>query len=142
MDSDKDGLTAFKDLTGNDLLVVKTDVPLSASFLERIHKVIGGKAKILCVANGTKIERRTNPLKEIISDDEYEKLLAGDYINEISVRDKIAREKFRKLRSENKDMKSDEVIEKLRNEDYPHLQFETVKKMCHNYHRKKKGKII
>jgi hypothetical protein len=74
------------------------------------------------------ISGTNNPLAELISDDVYNLLISRGLIDEKSVRDYIIRKKFKNLRA-NKISASD-AIETLR-EEYPYLQFDTLRKIVY-----------
>jgi len=69
-----------------------------------------------------------NPLSELINDDIYSLLTSRGLIDEKSVRDYIIRKKFKNLRS-NK-VSASNAIESLR-EEYPYLQFDTIRKIVY-----------
>lgn len=71
----------------------------------------------------------SNPLAELISDDIYNLLNRHGLIDERSVRDYHIRKKFRRLRELK--VKTGDAIESLQ-EDYPYLQFDTIRKIVHN----------
>ena len=73
-----------------------------------------------------------NPLADLISDEIYELLNSKGLINEKSVRDYIIRQKFKQLRS-NK-VTASEAIDALR-EEYPYLQFDTIRKIVYQIHK-------
>ena len=73
-----------------------------------------------------------NPLSDIISDDVYNVLNSNGLLNEVSIRDRIMRLKFRTLR-DNK-VSTTAAIELLQ-EEYPYLQYETIKKIVHHPHK-------
>jgi hypothetical protein len=70
-----------------------------------------------------------NPLADLISNEVYEVLKSKGLINETSVRDREIRKKFKMLRA-NK-MSAGDAIDALR-EDYPYLQFDTIRKIVYN----------
>lgn len=70
-----------------------------------------------------------NPLSDLISDDIYEILESRGLINERSVRDYRIRKKFKLLRAQK--IRTGDAIDALR-EDYPYLQFDTIRKIVHN----------
>ncbi len=70
-----------------------------------------------------------NPLRDLISDDVYELLNLRGLFNETSVRDRAIRMKFKFLRAQR--LRAGDAIDKLRDE-YPYLQFDTIKKIVHN----------
>lgn len=69
-----------------------------------------------------------NPLAELISDDTYELLEGHNLFNEKSVRDYQIRRKFRSMRAD--DVPAYDAIEYLR-EEYPYLQFDTIRKIVY-----------
>lgn len=74
-----------------------------------------------------------NPLSDLISDEIYELLNSRNLINEKSVRDHQIRNKFKELR-DNYDMTAGNAIDKLR-EEYPYLQFDTIRKIVYHIQR-------
>lgn len=70
-----------------------------------------------------------NPLADLISNEVYEVLKSKGLINQTSVRDREIRKKFKMLRA-NK-MSAGDAIDALR-EDYPYLQFDTIRKIVYN----------
>ena len=74
-----------------------------------------------------------NPLAELISDELYEMLESHDLLNEKSVRDFQIRRKFRTLRDD--DVPAYDAIELLR-EEYPYLQFDTIRKIVYKLNKK------
>lgn len=79
------------------------------------------------------IEQNSNPLADLISNEIYEALNSRGLINETSVRDREIRRKFKVLRS-NK-MSAGDAIDALR-EEYPYLQFDTIRKIVYNSPKK------
>lgn len=71
----------------------------------------------------------SNPLNDLISDDIYELLKRNGLFNEVSVRDRVMRRKFKILRA--KKISTNDAIEMLMTE-YPYLQYDTVKKIVHH----------
>jgi len=71
-------------------------------------------------------ENGHNPLAELIPDEVYHLLEEHNLFNEKSVRDYQIRRKFRQMRSD--DIPAYDAIEQLR-EDYPYLQFDTIRKI-------------
>jgi len=69
-----------------------------------------------------------NPLNDLISDDIYELLSNHGLIDEKSVRDYRIRKKFRQLRSTK--ISAGDAIDVIR-EDYPYLQFDTIRKIVY-----------
>ena len=70
-----------------------------------------------------------NPLADLISNEVYEALISRGLINETSVRDRDIRKKFKLMRA-NK-ITAGDAIEALR-EEYPYLQFDTIRKIVYN----------
>jgi hypothetical protein len=70
-----------------------------------------------------------NPLQDLISDEVYHLLKSKGLLHETSIRDRQIRLKFKSLRA-NK-LRAGDAIEMIR-EEYPYLQFETIKKIVHN----------
>lgn len=70
-----------------------------------------------------------NPLSDLISDEIYEILESRGLINERSVRDYRIRKKFKSLRAQK--VRTGDAIDALR-EEYPYLQFDTIRKIVHN----------
>jgi len=73
-------------------------------------------------------EATINPLKDLISDDLFLKLMNLGVLDEKGLRDHAIRERFRALRM--KGMSTSAAIEILR-EDYPYLQFDTLRKIVY-----------
>jgi len=71
----------------------------------------------------------SNPLAELISDDIYNLLNQHGLIDERSVRDYHIRKKFKRLREQK--IRTGDAIESLQ-EEYPYLQFDTIRKIVHN----------
>jgi len=78
-------------------------------------------------------QQYTNPLADLISNEIYEALMSRELINETSVRDREIRRKFREMRA-NK-MSAGDAIDVLR-EEYPYLQFDTIRKIVYNSPKK------
>ena len=76
--------------------------------------------------NATNIE---NPLSELISDEVYDILNSRGLINKKSVRDYMIRKRFDLLRE--KEISAGDAIEKIQ-EDYPYLQFDSIRKIIYN----------
>lgn len=76
----------------------------------------------------TNSEYAPNPISDLVSDEVYEALASRGLINEKSVRDYTIRKKFKELRS-NK-ISTGDAIEQIR-EEYPYLQFDTIKKIVY-----------
>jgi len=73
-------------------------------------------------------QAQSNPLSDLISDEIYELLDSRGLINEKSVRDYQIRKKFKSLREDK--ISASDAIDKLR-EDYPYLQFDTIRKIVY-----------
>lgn len=71
----------------------------------------------------------SNPLSDLISNEIYEILESRGLINERSVRDYRIRKKFKLLRAQK--VRTGDAIDALR-EEYPYLQFDTIRKIVHN----------
>ncbi|GBD88974.1 hypothetical protein BMS3Abin03_02918 [bacterium BMS3Abin03] len=71
----------------------------------------------------------TNPLSDLISDDIYDMLIGKGLIHERAVRDYRIRKKFKALRAQK--IRTGDAIDALR-EEYPYLQFDTIRKIVHN----------
>ncbi|MCH7973273.1 MAG: hypothetical protein IIB07_10330 [Bacteroidetes bacterium] len=69
-----------------------------------------------------------NPLNDLISDEIYDLLNAHGVIDEKSVRDYQIRKKFKQLRSTK--ISAGDAIDVIR-EDYPYLQFDTIRKIVY-----------
>jgi hypothetical protein len=82
-----------------------------------------------------------NPLKDLISDQIYTILKLNGLFNETSIRDRLIRKKYRVLRERN--VSSGNAIDIIR-EEYPYLQFDTIKKIVHHSpgYRKKRTSYI
>lgn len=74
-----------------------------------------------------------NPLSELISDDIYQMLEEHNLLNEKGIRDYQIRKQFRNLRA--LDVPAYDAIEQLR-EDYPYLQFDTIRKIVYKVNGK------
>lgn len=74
------------------------------------------------------LNHSSNPLAELINDELYSLLISRGLIDEKSVRDYIIRKKFKDLRA--KKVSTSNAIEALR-EDYPYLQFDTIRKIVY-----------
>ena len=70
-----------------------------------------------------------NPLSELISDEVYDILNSRGLINKKSVRDYMIRKRFDLLRE--KEISAGDAIEKIQ-EDYPYLQFDSIRKIIYN----------
>jgi hypothetical protein len=73
-----------------------------------------------------------NPLQDLISDEIYELLSSKGLIDEKSVRDYQIRNKFKELRSTK--LSASDAIDALR-EEYPYLQFDTIRKIVYQIHK-------
>lgn len=69
-----------------------------------------------------------NPLSDLISDDIYELLSSQSLIDDKSVRDYQIRKKFKHLRSSK--VSAGDAIDAIR-EEYPYLQFDTIRKIVY-----------
>jgi hypothetical protein len=83
------------------------------------------------------ISSADNPLEGLISEDVYQRLREHDLLNEKGVRDFQIRRAFHAMRR--RDTPAYEAIETLR-EDYPYLQFDTIRKIVYGLRRKGKGR--
>jgi hypothetical protein len=70
-----------------------------------------------------------NPLSELISDEIYEVLDSRGLINQKSVRDYEIRKRFDNLR--NNELSAGDAIQIIQ-EDYPYLQFDSIRKIIYN----------
>ena len=70
-----------------------------------------------------------NPLAELISDEIFELLDSRGLINKKSVRDYEIRRRFDNLR--NNELSTGDAIEIIQ-EDYPYLQFDSIRKIIYN----------
>lgn len=73
-----------------------------------------------------------NPLNDLISDEIYELLSAHGLIDEKSVRDYQIRKKFKQLRTTK--ISAGNAIDVIR-EDYPYLQFDTIRKIVYQINK-------
>lgn len=69
-----------------------------------------------------------NPLSDLISDDIYDLLNTHGLIDEKSVRDYQIRKKFKQLRASK--ISAGDAIDAIR-EEYPYLQFDTIRKIVY-----------
>ena len=69
-----------------------------------------------------------NPLSDLISDDIFELLDTHGLIDEKAVRDYQIRKKFKQLRASK--ISAGDAIDTIR-EDYPYLQFDTIRKIVY-----------
>jgi hypothetical protein len=70
-----------------------------------------------------------NPIRQIISDELFERLVQLDLLNEKAIRDFEIKQLYLELRESG--MRSTEAIESLL-EEYPYLQFDTVRKIIYS----------
>ena len=71
----------------------------------------------------------SNPLAGLISDEVFSVLAEHNLLNEKGVRDYHIRQRFRAMRRSN--VSAYDAIERLQ-EDYPYLQFDTIRKIVYN----------
>ena len=69
-----------------------------------------------------------NPLLDLISDEIYDLLDSQGLIDEKAVRDYQIRKKFKQLRASK--VSAGDAIDSIR-EDYPYLQFDTIRKIVY-----------
>ncbi|GAB1442950.1 hypothetical protein MASR2M39_17870 [Ignavibacteriales bacterium] len=69
-----------------------------------------------------------NPLSDLISDEIYELLTSHQLIDEKAVRDYQIRKKFKQLRAGK--ISAGDAIDTIR-EEYPYLQFDTIRKIVY-----------
>lgn len=69
-----------------------------------------------------------NPLADLIGDEVYEILQTRNLLNDKSVRDHTIRKRFWEMRT--RDISAQEAIGLLR-EEYPYLQFDTIRKIVY-----------
>jgi len=74
-------------------------------------------------------ERENNPLSDLISNEIYNLLKSKGLFNETSLRDRLIRKRFKFLRT--KKYRVSDAIDIIR-QDYPYLQFETIRKIVHH----------
>jgi len=74
------------------------------------------------------IAKIENPLSDLISDDIYELLDTHGLVDEKAVRDYQIRKKFKQLRASK--ISAGDAIDTIR-EDYPYLQFDTIRKIVY-----------
>ena len=74
------------------------------------------------------IAKIENPLSDLISDDIFELLDTHGLIDEKAVRDYQIRKKFKQLRAGK--ISAGDAIDTIR-EDYPYLQFDTIRKIVY-----------
>ena len=70
-----------------------------------------------------------NPLGEIISDEQYDELMAGGYLNSIKIRDKTIKNRYNELRKLPEKLSSFDCIDKIQREEYKYLTFESIRKI-------------
>jgi hypothetical protein len=73
-----------------------------------------------------------NPLSDLISDEVYELLVSQGLIDEKSVRDYEIRKKFKILRASK--LSAGDSIDAIR-EEYPYLQFDTIRKIVYQINK-------
>lgn len=73
---------------------------------------------------------RTNPIADLVDDETYEKLAERGLINPNIIRNVKIRELYFQMKKETK-LKSYDIIEKLRLEHCPHLEFDTLRKLIY-----------
>ena len=69
-----------------------------------------------------------NPVSDLISDEIYDLLDSQGLIDEKAVRDYQIRKKFKQLRASK--VSAGDAIDSIR-EDYPYLQFDTIRKIVY-----------
>lgn len=74
------------------------------------------------------IAKIDNPLSDLISDEIYDLLDSQGLIDEKAVRDYQIRKRFKMLRSTK--VSAGDAIDTIR-EDYPYLQFDTIRKIVY-----------
>lgn len=83
-------------------------------------------------ANPNDNKKIENPLSDLISDEIYDLLNSHGLIDEKAVRDYLIRKKFKQLREAK--VSASDAIDILR-EDYPYLQFDTIRKIVYQIHK-------
>lgn len=73
-----------------------------------------------------------NPLSDLISDDIYDLLNSHQLIDEKAVRDYHIRKKFRQMRADK--ISAGDAIDNIR-EQYPYLQFDTIRKIVYQINK-------
>lgn len=73
-----------------------------------------------------------NPLRDLVSDEVYKLLETHKLIDTKAVRDYQIRKKFKQLRSDK--VSAGDAIDAIR-EDYPYLQFDTIRKIVYQIHK-------
>jgi hypothetical protein len=76
-----------------------------------------------------------NPLSDLISDEMYQALEDQDLLSEKGIRDFRIRQKFRRMRD--REIPAADAIELLR-EEYPYLQFDTIRKIVYRLGRRRR----
>ncbi len=74
-------------------------------------------------------EFENNPLSDLINNEIYNLLKSKGLFNETSLRDRLIRKRFKSLRI--KKYRVSDAIDIIR-QDYPYLQFETIRKIVHH----------
>ncbi len=74
----------------------------------------------------------SNPLSDIIPDEIFHKLDREKLLNFTSVRDHLIRRKYKRYRAMK--LSANEAIFKIR-EEYPYLQFDTIRKIVYKIKR-------
>jgi hypothetical protein len=74
------------------------------------------------------INSTENPIPELVNDEIYDLLSKRGLINEKSVRDYLIRKRFRNMRKSK--VRASDAIDSLR-EEYPYLQFDTIRKIVY-----------
>ncbi len=69
-----------------------------------------------------------NPLSDLLSDDDYQKLSENSLLDYKAVRDYQIKRRFKDLRNY---MSVGDAIEKIQDE-YPYLRFDTIRKIVYN----------
>ena len=79
----------------------------------------------------TKVTKKelSNPVSDLISDEIFDLLVSRGLLNERALRDYVIRKKFKSLRAQK--LKTGDAIDFIR-EEYPYLQFDTIRKIVHN----------
>ncbi|MCU7496873.1 MAG: hypothetical protein HF314_14830 [Ignavibacteria bacterium] len=80
-------------------------------------------------------QKLINPLADLISDEVYSLLSSHYLIDEVSVRDYLIRKKFKQMKEKN--IRTNDAVESLMDE-FPHLQFDTIKKIIYHPQRNRK----
>lgn len=75
-----------------------------------------------------------NPLNGLIADDVFDLLESHNLLNEKGVRDYQIRKRFRQMRKQ--EIPAYDAIENLR-EDFPYLQFDTIRKIVYKLNGKR-----